>query len=263
MAKLTQSIAHAGMNGGASVIARMMRTNEIKTDPSLESIFVIKAETLEAIIVSMQESGYDHAEPIVVWKGKNIVVDGHTRLKAATAAGIVEIPVEEKEFAALEAAKEYTRKRQINRRNLSQSEIYEAAAKLPNKEERDGTGRAAEILAKELGISAATVSHARAVAASAPPEIIDQVKQNKMTINQAYNLAKRNPKAEAAEYVSIRTRFTQNAVQSLVNSSAAQTAFRELLTRLQALEQAGEITAPACQGLAALFKPFLGAALES
>jgi hypothetical protein len=53
----------------------------------------------------------------------------------------------------------------------------EAAAELPNKEERDGSGRATEILAQELGISATTIHHARSVAASAPPEVIDRVQQ--------------------------------------------------------------------------------------
>jgi ParB-like chromosome segregation protein Spo0J len=263
MARLTQSIAHAGMNGGAAVIARMTRTSEIKTDPALENIFVIKTEILEAIIASMQESGYDNAEPIVLWKGKNIVVDGHTRLKAAIAAGIAEIPVEEKEFASLDAAKEYTKKRQINRRNLNQSEIYEAAAQLQNKEGRDGTGRAAEILAKELGISAVTVSHARAVAVSAPPEVIDQIKQNKMSINQAYNLSRKKPKTETLEFTTIRARISQSALQSMVNSAAAQAAFQELATRLQALETAGEIAAPASQDVAALLKPLSGGALEA
>jgi ParB family chromosome partitioning protein len=257
MAKLTQSVVHAGMNSGAAVIARMMRTSEIQTDPALEIIFVIKAETLEAIAQSMQAYGYDKAEPIVVWKGKNTVVDGHTRLKAAIAAEIAEIPVEEKEFDSLEAAKEYTKKRQINRRNLSQSEIFEAAAQLQNKEERDGTGRATEILAKELGISAATVSHARAVAASAPPEVVEQVKKNKISINQAYNLARKKPKTDAGEFAAIRTRIRQSVIQSMVNSPAAQGAFQELLSRLRALEAAGEITPSAYQDAAGLIKPLL------
>jgi ParB-like chromosome segregation protein Spo0J len=247
------------MNSGAAVVARMMRTDAIETDLALENIFVVKAETLEAIVASMRESGYDYAEPIVVWKGKNIVVDGHTRLKAAIAAGIVEIPAEEKEFASLEAAKEYTKKRQINRRNLNQSEIYEAAAQLQNKEGRDGTGRAAEILAKELGISATTVSHARAVAASAPTEVIEQVKQNKMSINRAFNLArKKSTQKKPMEFERVRIKVRQSAVKSIGSSPAAQEAFRELLLRLSALEAAGEIAVPAYQDTMSLIKPLLG-----
>jgi ParB-like chromosome segregation protein Spo0J len=121
------------------------------------------------------------------------VVDGHTRLKAAIEAGIPEIPVEEKEFAALEDAKLYACRRQAERRNLTPAEILAAAAELKHKDSRDGTGRASEILAKNLGISPTTVKHAQVVAQEAPAEIIDEVKNNRMTINRAYRLAKRKP----------------------------------------------------------------------
>jgi ParB-like chromosome segregation protein Spo0J len=247
------------MNSGAAVLARMMRTSEIQTDPVLERIFAIKEETLESIIKSMKETGYDKAEPIVIWKGKSIAVDGHTRLKAAIAAGITEIPVEEKEFASLDEAKEYTKKRQINRRNLSQAEIFEASAELQNKEERDGTGRAAEILAKELGISAATVHHARAVAASAESGVIDQVKQNKMSINQAYNLTKKKTsKPEHAEYENVKAKIHKSSIEAVISSYVAQKAFKELLSRLHDLEITGEITAAVFQDAAALLKPLFG-----
>jgi ParB family chromosome partitioning protein len=259
MAKLTQSITHAGMNSGATVLARITRIGELHTDPVLERLFTIKEETLQAIINSMKETGYDKAEPIVVWKGKNIVVDGHTRLKAAKAAGIMEVPVEEKEFATLDEAKRYTRKRQIDRRNLNQSEIYEAAAELANKEERDGTGRAAEILAKELGISAATVHHARAVAASEMSEVIDQVKQNKMSINQAYNLTrKKTPKPEDTAREKTKIRIHKSSIQTLSTSLLGKEAFKELLSRLHTLETTGEVAATVCRDTAALLKPLLG-----
>jgi hypothetical protein len=101
------------------------------------------------------------------------------------------------------------------------------------------------------------------VAASAPHEVIEQIKQNKMSINQAYNLARKKPKAEAGEFATIRARMSQSALQSMVNSSAAQAAFRELAARLQALETAGEIAAPASQDMALLLRPLLGGALEA
>jgi ParB family chromosome partitioning protein len=259
MAKLTQSIAHAGMNSGAAVLARLMRTGEIQTDPEIEAIFAVKEETLQAIIKSMKETGYDKAEPVVIWKGRNVVVDGRTRLKAAIEAGIPEIPVEEKEFATLEEAKRYTRKRQIDRRNLSQKEIYEAAAELPNKHERDGSGRAAELLAKELGISAATVHHARKVAASSAPEVIDQVKQNKMSINQAYNLTKKKTtKPEQTEYKNVTAMIHRSSIETVTTNHAIQETFRELLSHLYHFEVSGETAAPVYRDTAALLNPLLG-----
>jgi hypothetical protein len=65
-------------------------------------MFAIREETLASVIASMKESGYDKSQPLVLWKGKGVVVDGHTRLQAAREAGIAEVPVEEKEFASLE-----------------------------------------------------------------------------------------------------------------------------------------------------------------
>jgi hypothetical protein len=178
------------MNAGASVIARLKRVSEIKTDPQLAGIFAISPELLASIVKSMRESGYDQSQPLVLWKEHGVVVDGHTRLQAAQEAGILEIPVEEKEFAALEDAKLYAYRRQAERRNLSPSEILAAAMELQHKDSRDGTGRAAEILAKNLGVSPSTVKHAQAVAHEASPAIIDEVKKNQMTINMAYRLTK-------------------------------------------------------------------------
>jgi hypothetical protein len=153
-------------------------------------MFAIRVETLASIIASMKESGYDKSQPLVLWKGKGMVVDGHTRLQAAREAGITEIPTEEKEFASLEDAKLYAYRRQAERRNLTPAEILAAAMELQPKDARDGAGRASEILARNLGVSPSTVKHAQAVAHEASPEIIDEVKRNHMTINRAYQLTK-------------------------------------------------------------------------
>ncbi|MDR3123294.1 MAG: hypothetical protein LBU16_05900 [Treponema sp.] len=193
MGRLADSIGNAGMNAGAAVVARMKRTAELKTDPRLAGMFVIRAETLASIVKSMRESGYDKSQPLVLWKGEGVVVDGHTRLQAALEAGIPEIPVEEKEFASLEDAKLYAYRRQAERRNLNPSEILAAAAALRHKDSRDGAGRAAEILSQNLGVSPSTVKHAQTVAREAPPEILDEVQKNQMTIDKAYRLTKGKP----------------------------------------------------------------------
>ena len=192
MGRLTDSIGNAGINAGASVVARMKRVSEIQTDPRLFGMFAINPEILASIVTSMRETGYDRSQPLVLWKGKGVVVDGHTRLQAAIEAGLPEIPVEEKEFAALEDAKLYAYRRQAERRNLTPAEILAAAAELQHKDSRDGSGRASELLAKTLGVSPSTVKHAQTVAHEAPPEIIDEVNKNRMTIDKAYRLTKGN-----------------------------------------------------------------------
>jgi ParB family chromosome partitioning protein len=193
MGRLIDSIGNAGMNAGASVVARMKRVSEIQTDPRLAGMFTVNTEILASIVKSMRESGYDKSQPLVLWKGKGVVVDGHTRLQAAREAGIPEVPVEEKEFGALEDAKLYAYRRQAERRNLTPAEILTAAAELKRKDSRDGTGRASELLAQNLGISPTSVKHAQIVAQEGSPEIIDEVKRNRMTINRAYELTRGKP----------------------------------------------------------------------
>jgi ParB family chromosome partitioning protein len=194
MAKLEDFTRTAGMNGGAAVYAKMMRPADIQTDPAVSSLFPIAEETLQAIITSMRERGYDKAEPLVIWKGKNIIVDGHTRLKAALETEIAELPVEEKEFEDQADAILYAYGRQANRRNLTQAEIFNAAVALQDKATRDGNGREAERLAKALDIAASTIYRARAVDEKAEPEIIEAVKNGDMSINKAYQQVRKQSK---------------------------------------------------------------------
>jgi hypothetical protein len=181
------------MNAEAAVVARLKRAVEIKTDPQLSGIFAINPEALASSAKSMRETGYDKSQPPVLWKGKGVVIDGHTRSQTALEVGISEIPVEEKEFATLEDAKLCAYRHQAERRNMTFAEILAAATALQNKDSRDGTGRALEILAKTLGVSPFMVKHAQIAAHEASPEIIDEVKKNQMMIDKAYRLTKGKP----------------------------------------------------------------------
>jgi len=261
MAKLTSSIGTAGMNAGAKVIARMMRISDIKTDAQLAGLFQIKNETLEAITFSMKTIGYDKAEPIVIWKGKNLVVDGYTRLKAAIEAGFTEIPVEEKEFSSLEDAAEYSKKRQRDRRNLSQAEIMAAASKLENKAVYDGNGRGSEILAKELGISPSTIQHARTVLTSASPEVVEQVKQNKLSINKAYKATREiNSPMKTMPKEKMFIKFSINLKNNFIVDSnlAVRQFFTELFTLLSLKHKEESIPQILVEDITEALKPFTG-----
>jgi hypothetical protein len=76
MAKLADFTGTAGMNSGAAVYAKMMRTAEIQTNEELAALFSIDSDTLAAITDSMRERGYDRAEPLVLWKG---LIVGHIK----------------------------------------------------------------------------------------------------------------------------------------------------------------------------------------
>ena len=177
-----------------------MKVDEIKTHPELSGLFSIQDEVIEKITSSIKEKGFDPAERIVIGKIEGIgdfVVDGHTRLKGAKQAGLLEVPVIFKKFASFEDAIEYTYKRQANRRNLTQAEILKASMLLKNKTSRDGTGRSVTKLSKDLGISESTLIHAKVVAEKADKEVINEINAGRLSINKAYKEVKETkPKKE-------------------------------------------------------------------
>jgi ParB-like chromosome segregation protein Spo0J len=173
-----------GNDGGEKV--RFVKTKSIKTDPRIAGIFRIDTNTLNMIVHSMKKNGFDIAEPIVVWKDHDVVVDGHTRLKASIEAGIEEVPVIEKDFTDFDEVVRYTYKRQAERRNLTQAEILQAAMTLSIKETHDGSGRSSEKLAKDLGVSESTIVRARTVAKKGTENDINAIKNGTKSINQAY-----------------------------------------------------------------------------
>jgi hypothetical protein len=182
---LINQAKNAGMNSGATVLAKMRRLSELKKHPELESVFSIQPGTLAAIVESMKQNGYDNAQPIVNGKidGEWYIVDGYTRYEAASQAGIEEAPVDEKEFESLEAAIRYCFRRQAERRNLSQAEIYNAAERLDIP---------AEKLAKELGVGVSNITRAKKIGREAEPEDIEAIKNNEKTINSVYNKIKKS-----------------------------------------------------------------------
>jgi ParB family chromosome partitioning protein len=58
-----------------------------------------------------------------LWKGKNIVIDGHTRLIAAKNIGMNDIPVALTDFKDEEEALEYAIHNQRDRRNMSDADL--------------------------------------------------------------------------------------------------------------------------------------------
>jgi ParB family chromosome partitioning protein len=183
-----------GLNAGAEVMARIMRPQDIKLHPELSTIFSIDENLVHSIAESMREHGFDKSQPLVIWKGQDCVVDGHTRLKSSLEAQLDEVFVVDREFDTLEDAIEYAYERQAKRRNLTQAEIYQAATRLNIKGHHDGKGRSVELLADDLGVSPSTVKHARTVAAKGSEEDIAAVKKGDMSINKAYQKVRQTDK---------------------------------------------------------------------
>jgi ParB family chromosome partitioning protein len=168
-----------------------MRVEDINVDADLSSIFAIKADKAAEIAADMRLNGYDKSQPVVIDGELKFVVDGHTRLAAAKMAGLAEIPVVEKSFETKEDAVLYCYRRQLARRNLTPSEILMAVQRLEGRRAKYGTGRAGASLAKELGVSPATVNRAKKVLAEAPKEKIEAIKNGNKTITGVFNEIKK------------------------------------------------------------------------
>lgn len=200
MAKLTSNINSSLLNTGMGTLSKLVPTETITTNETLSKTFSINGKTFNDIKDSIEKEGFRKEEPIVIAQLKNGTVlgvaDGHTRLKAAKELGLEEVYVTYRTFESLEEAQQYTKDRQFKRRNLSQAEIYEYASELENVEEKTGEGRATERLAKEIGVSASTIEHARTVASRADEETQEKIKNNEMSINQAYQTVRKSKKKQ-------------------------------------------------------------------
>jgi len=232
MAKL-QTPSKPGFNAGDSYNVKYIRIDKIVIDPEISKIFKPSEKIINEICESIKKDGFHKEEPVALWVGQNILVDGHQRYYGAKKAGVDEIPYIEKIFESREDAILYTFERQVVRRNLTGAEILSAAEMLPNKKSKNGDGRAAEVLAKRLGISATTMYQASAVLKNAPEEDIQAIRDGKESIKKVYNKNKNKQPQEVEFTVNDAQRlpgnvsFLKGAVILLIDSK--QTPAAELL----------------------------------
>lgn len=164
----------------------------LKTAEPFSNLFPIRESVLSEIIADMNINGFDAGHPIVVWN--MTVVDGHTRLRAAIAAGIEMIPIISRTFADECEALEYAIRAQRNRRNLTEWELLQCLQKLdfrkkvgrPGKAGTVPHGKSCELVAEALGISCKKVEKLRAIMDYGTDEIKEALRQGKYTINGAY-----------------------------------------------------------------------------
>lgn len=163
--------------------------------PTFATLFEIQPTLLEAITESMRERGFDASKPIDVWerRGELIVLDGHTRLKAALECGLA-VAIYRHQFADEDEALIYAIANQRDRRNLTAGEILRAIhaadrvkpqgfrSDLVSHDTKSEASR--DVTAQTVGVSPATVSRARAVLSD--PEATAAVQRGEQSINGAY-----------------------------------------------------------------------------
>lgn len=183
---------------------KTLKIKDIVLIPEFQKLLVMEADVLEKMRESMREEGFKPGHEIHIWKrGKEyILIDGHTRKCAWESLGNKTIPCIIHNFADIEEAKTFAIKEQINRRNLSGQALLDAVANF-NFEKGKGNvvgekGKASEIIAKQIGVSAKTVEKTRLVLKEASPEQLEAIKKDEISMNQVYKQIqdKKKPKAE-------------------------------------------------------------------
>ncbi len=174
----------------------------IKTKEPFRDLFPIDPKVLAAVAENMQEFGYDVSAPIVLWRQEDVVLDGHTRLKAAQQIGLEEVHVNYKDFVSIEDALEYAIHNQRDRRNMTEADLLRCVDALDELKERGGDRRSEEAksnptpvgieknqsataTAKTIGTNRGKVEKARTVLQA--PTQKQAVLSGQKTINKAYN----------------------------------------------------------------------------
>jgi protein gp37 len=199
---------------------RIVDPKSLATREPFSTLFTIDAHVLDAITEDMAAEGYDRSKPIDVWLGEGVVIDGHTRLKAALAAEIEEVAVFDHFFADEDDALEYAIKNQRDRRNWTDAEITRAVMALDERKkhgaEPGGRGnqyaetkenesgkaqpcalpKTAERTAEILGVSPRKVEQTRTVLDHADEDTKAAVLSGEQTINSAYNTTQKRRREE-------------------------------------------------------------------
>lgn len=141
-------------------------------------------------------------EPLTIWKGQNIILDGHNRYEICIDLKVPFNTVEI-ELPDLTAAKIWMIRNQKGRRNLAESQwamlavkleaLYAEEAKGRKGSRRDlgqnlgqgDFGRSAEKAAKDMGVSHQTVSYAKQVSNRGIPELIKLVESGYASVSSA------------------------------------------------------------------------------
>jgi protein gp37 len=183
-------------------LARLVR-------PPFAEIFPTPPMVLDAVTEAMRTWGYDNSQPVIVWDEGQVVIDGHTRIKAAQEAGITDIPVHYKSFATEDEALAYAIHLQRNRRNLTDAEIVRCIEALDRRKQRGASdgfrgnqyvkpevvkapngaiSKSSQETAKVVGISPRKVERTRTILEHAEEPVKKAVRAGEMSINRAYQL---------------------------------------------------------------------------
>ena len=213
---------------------QMVGITNLHFDKDFKELFAQEPEKVERIVQDMKEHGFDKSQPIIATKDGSIL-DGNSRYMAAKQLEIKYVPVVYKDFADKNEALKYELHLQLDRRNLSDAEVFVMFKKLEEmKQTAKSEGKSTEDFtdakfAEQLNKSERQIQKIRELTKKADEQTLDKVTSGEITINQAYSEVKKaeHPKeSKTDENSSInKTEFIRGvhfALDELANGKTAE-----------------------------------------
>ena len=163
---------------------------KLSFDKEFKELFSQEEDKVQRIAENMKQNGFGRSQPIIVNEEYKIL-DGNSRFMASQQAGLQEVPVIMKKFESKDEALVYELHLQLDRRNLSDSEIYTAYQKLAALKNAAGEKAKTDVeIAEELKISPRQISKMKEVEKKASEKTLEEFKNGEISLNKAYNQMK-------------------------------------------------------------------------
>ncbi|EID84291.1 putative transcriptional regulator [Treponema sp. JC4] len=175
---------------------QMVEISKLKFDKDFKELFAQEPEKVERIAQDMKKHGFDKSQPIIATKDGSIL-DGNSRFIAANQVGIKYLPVVYKNFVDKNEALKYELHLQLDRRNLSDAEVFAMFKKLEGmKQNAKAEGKSTEDftdakIAEQLKKSERSVQKIRELSKKADKQTLDKVASGELSINKALSEVKK------------------------------------------------------------------------
>lgn len=187
-------------NKFCSESVKMVEISKLHFDKDFKELFAQEPEKVDRICKDMLLHGFDKSQPIIATEDGSIL-DGNSRYMAASKAGIKTVPVVYKHFPNKNEALIYELHLQLDRRNLSDAEIFKMFTRLEEmkncaKKEGNSIDSFSDAkIAESIHKSERQVQKIRELTRKAAPVTLQKIESGKMSINQAYSEIKKPEKS--------------------------------------------------------------------
>ncbi len=204
-----QRIRASELPEGLSASGATIDPKEVKTHPTFVDLLAVTEDLLGKMIQDMRAEGFYESEPIVLgrWQGQEepVLIDGHMRIRAAIEARITQVPFVVVEFPDEMSALQHAMNLQTKRRRTTDGALYrlcdqydrlmdrgrksrEANELLTRVSNYRGRSASARRTARLIGCNYKKVDKIRKIRRDGSPQIQEDVKNDKISINMAHKL---------------------------------------------------------------------------